>query len=292
MLEIYRCAVDARSDLAPLIDRVFVESKGRSRSMKVSFPNLYFADIADNVYIACRNGVLLGATTVRKFDWWTGGGTLKGAMIGLVCTDEAARGLGVASRILEAISCDLEKEGADFGVLWTTIHGFYERLGWKLCDVGGGGRLELSGPTRCSAVQPVALGEQVYRSLEAIRERFAPERVIRASIDYRVVPPSVNHVELYQSGDCYALVGNRGLSAYLYEMVGDPTGFMRLIMSVASRYEEVYVNENPQSPFGRWLTEWSPTVLGEQQQTMWRQFTARCGAENFCRWYIPYFDRI
>lgn len=294
-LEISRCGMNSFPEIGALVNRVFVESKGRSRKMQKSLPNLCTPEATDNVYIATLDGALVGTTTVRKFRWEANGICFTGAMVGLVCTDEKARGLGVASQIMTAITKDLEVDGTDFGVLWTKIHGFYQRLGWRLCDVGGFGRLSLYG-TGAGLVQPVPCAASHFDILEAIRHRFAAETVQRRPVDYTVIPPYVDSVDLYLTGSrvtsSYALVGNRKRTGFLYEMLGDPADFECLARSVLQRCDEVYVNESRSGAFGQWLASYTGTLLADQDQTMWRTFTNRCKEADFAAWYIPYFDRI
>lgn len=56
----------------------------------------------------------------------------KVAAIGSVVTDEAARGQGLSSRILESCLQEARLQECDFAILWTNLYDFYRRLGFEL----------------------------------------------------------------------------------------------------------------------------------------------------------------
>lgn len=62
-----------------------------------------------------------------------------------VFVEEDARGQGVAGRLLELVSRDMQERGVGTLYLLTNHTGFYERYGWRfLCMAQGDGEAELS----------------------------------------------------------------------------------------------------------------------------------------------------
>jgi predicted N-acetyltransferase YhbS len=276
-----------------LLDNEFVQSRGRLLSLKHRFPHVLRPS---SILAALQGNKIASLIAVRYFRWVTPDATWKGSMIGFVYTRPDHRGRGLASLLMETVRRDMVRDSTDFGVLWTTIPEFYARMGWISRDNGLFGRslAVMRKAPSSSESSLLKMDAAVVEHVEKLRHAWIPERLERSLADYNCIPLPATSVatcliEGHESG-AYAIVGNIGKAAYVYEIVGHPATFGDLWGFIRARYEQVYVNSLRGSPLVQALgsggdVEWEP-----QRLTMWLPLSER--AARSATWYIPYFDRI
>jgi ribosomal protein S18 acetylase RimI-like enzyme len=296
-ISIRRCHQDDLPSLLGLLDNQFLKSKGVLLSLAQRFPRVFLSDNLRNIYIARDGDALCGAVVSRRFLWITSQGCYRGAMVGMVCTDTEYRGRGIASYLLQALRTDWLAAKVDFGVLWTTISPFYERLGWRLQDHGVFGEaLSVEHSSHDMVLSPRATSKVEIGIIEAIRRQYIVERVCREVIDYQVLPPPIVELQVFIEEDTrrqgYAIVGRVGEVGYVYEVVGDPISFSHLWQSISFRYSQIYLNDRAGSPFYEWLRTTTEICWQPQAHTMWLPLSPDA-KENITKgWHLSYFDRI
>ncbi len=284
--------------LVSLLNREFIAGRNRRQSLSVRFPQLLCPENMPNLLVARCDGALCAALSLRVFRWLAGGRLWKGAMVGLVCTDPQYRGRGLGTTLMRCVHSRLRERAVDFGVLWTTIPDFYQREGWTSHDRGALGIAPGQRDAReeCSLV-PRPCREEDFAWLESVRARWQPQRVVRTFRDYCVIPPSCDRVHCFscvspREGEGYALVGERGDTGLVYELLGDPPALKSLWHAIRSRYCRVYVNERWESPTHAWLTAHGPIGWEPQSHTMWLGISADFQECDWSEWHIAYYDRI
>lgn len=289
------CKLDEFEFLLKLIDTEFVFSKNRLRSLVERFPAVYSPNNLSNIYVARCNGVLTASVTVRKFIWHATGRIWQGAMVGMVYTCPAYRKRGIGSTMMQHIQQDLASAGMDFAVLWTKIPRFYERLGWLGNDCSAFGEA-LPEVDKSSGVliKPQNLSENLYKLLNAIRQKNQIEILERVPSDYAAIPFPAETVDLLLSEkpEGYCIVGRTNTACYLYEAPGDPDFWEQLWPSLRCAYPKLYLNQQTGSPFQKWLVENASVKWEAQKLAMWLPLTKQAIGIGIEKWYIPYFDRI
>lgn len=294
---IKKCDIELLPKLLSLVDTEFIYNKGRTVSLATRYPNLFSKNNLDNVFVACSGGTVAATTSVRKFILHSDGRSWSGAMIGLVCTASDARGRGLGSHVMDSIVDECKNTDVDFLVLWTGINGFYERLGWVTEDEGAIGKINLElFYSNDALIDPLNSTKLEFDWIESIRKKYLSRKVLRCKDDYSVIPPSVDFVDffLYKriGFESYAIVGRRERTSFIYEMVGNQESFPVLLHSIGKHVDSVFINDNPNSVSGQWLTKRKCVQWQSQNQTMWYKLSD-CFSNVSCKGlYIPYFDRI
>ena len=122
--------------LLAALDATFITTRGRHGSLAARYPSALGATHLDQLHVGKLQGDILTCCAVRPFDWLVAGQHFRGAMVGMVYTQPAARGQGHAGALLSALVAQLAQQGYDFAVLWSGLEGFYQRLGWIPNDPG------------------------------------------------------------------------------------------------------------------------------------------------------------
>lgn len=122
--------------LIPLLNEEFVYSKQRKLPIEERFPELFSENNLENLYGLYSDGALASFVAVKPVDIYDHGKTYKAFFVGAVFTDHRFRGQGYSSQLMEHVQNQYAAAGADFGVLWTGINGFYKKLGWITADKG------------------------------------------------------------------------------------------------------------------------------------------------------------
>jgi GNAT superfamily N-acetyltransferase len=118
------------------LDATFITTRGRHGSLAARYPSALGATHLDQLHVGKLQGDILTCCAVRPFDWLVAEEHFRGAMVGMVYTQPAARGQGHAGALLSALVAQLAQQGYDFAVLWSGLEGFYQRLGWMPNDPG------------------------------------------------------------------------------------------------------------------------------------------------------------
>jgi len=284
------CTAAELPALIAALDAEFVHARGRSGSLAMRYPELLVAENLDNLHVRRQGEQIVACCVVRHGSWAVGQERWRTALIGLVYTAPAARGKGHAAAVLEATVDACAADGSDFGVLWSGLDGFYERLGWDAHDRGVFGSVRLT--PAAALTEPTLDGER----FETLRARSGVDGIERAPLSYRSVPlPVISVGTLFAragKAESGALVGACGSERYVYEVVGDDDALPALWRDIARGASAVHINEAIGSPFHRWLVCHVPIQFSGQQLAYWRMLSPRARRSAWRNWHIPYFDRI
>lgn len=130
------CSLAEWPTLLAALDATFITTRGRHGSLAARYPSALGATHLEQLHVGKLQGDILTCCAVRPFDWLVAEEHFRGAMVGMVYTQPAARGQGHAGALLSALVAQLAQQGYDFAVLWSGLEGFYQRLGWIPNDPG------------------------------------------------------------------------------------------------------------------------------------------------------------
>lgn len=297
-VSVRRCDPEIFPQLLSLVDDEFIHNKGRHLSLSIRYPSVLSTVNCVNLHMIEIDNVICSAVAVKRFQWLADGQVWKGAMIGLVCTAPQFRAQRLASLVLCTVVEQLREAGEDFAVLWTTINGFYERLGWFVQDRSCFGevtrRVE---PNAFDQVTPYPCNEQNAQWCEQVRSKWVSRRVARTPIDYQAIPVPADNVQCFavsltRDAEGYALVGDCGEEGYLYELIGDSCTFSLIWASITRRYRKLYINDQLRSLSRSWLDKRRDVTWRAQSCAMWLKLSPHMDCAPIDYWYVPYFDRI
>jgi len=118
--------------IAELNDRVFFN--GKEREMFRRWPATFCADNLRNLFVCVENGRLLSHTAINVRDVLIEGAATRMAALGSVCTDDAARGRGLATACVEMACDQAHEDGCDFVYISGGLP-IYRRLGAVDCGI-------------------------------------------------------------------------------------------------------------------------------------------------------------
>lgn len=287
MVAVCVCGAAERAEAIALLDEEFIILRGRSVSLGARFPAA-FSEPGAKLLAAREGGRIVAALLVRPFAWLAAQGTLRGAMIGMVCVRREHRGKGLGSALMSEAAQVLRTQ-ADFAVLWTTQPEFYRRLGWLQADCGIVGRMRGEGG---SAPMAPAQVDALLARIHAAREAQGGERVERSLAGYRtLLPPAVIREALIEAGS-YAVIGRTGDTGYVYEVGGDVAGFAALYDALQRRYGEITLNLMRGSSAHLWFAARPGVAWNEQSLAMWLPVSGAVDMARLARCYVPFLDRI
>lgn len=296
-MEIRACQPDELDRLISVLDEEFIFGKGRTISLRRRFPAVYCRSNLHNILLCMGGKEIASALAVRTFDWREGDRIFRGAMIGAVYTHPAQRGEGSASRLLTEAEIRLREAQADFAVLWTERQSFYTRLGWVAADYSVLGQFapneftpQLSGNVTRLAVEANEL------RINRIRHSRLSTTTLRHPDDCRQMPVPAESMHLLwcenQGKVAYALLGNCGTTAFLYELIGDTDCFPALWEEACRDCQKILINDQAGSLSCRWLTDHTGVSWENKNLAMWLPLSKRVNMPRIRQWHIPYFDRI
>jgi predicted N-acetyltransferase YhbS len=261
--------------LVAALDEEFITGRGRTVSLVRRFPHALSLTRANALYVLREHQRVVASLLVRRFEWRCETQTWKGAMLGMVHTHPNARGRGLGSRLLTSTIDALTGEEVDFAVLWSGLRGFYEKLGWIPHDNG------VFGEVREATKRGGAIVDSGQPTGEVVREPLA----------WHGIPLPATRSRRLEGADAYLLCGEAESARYVYELGGDPRGWLALWSRIPDD-RKCYVNTERGSLTHHWLSQQSTIEWEQQSLTFWRMLSPRAKAAPFQRWYIPYFDRI
>jgi GNAT superfamily N-acetyltransferase len=289
-----QCDQSCLQQYIELVDQVFIRDRFRSGSMLYRYPGLFVAENWRNLFTTWHNHRLIGTAAVKEVVGTLRGFAGRGAMVGLVAVQPEFRGRGFGAALISTVSNTLASRDLDFSVLWTTSPDFYASSGWFPSDCGLFGQLENSGWLECSP--PTQRVSDCLEEIERIRKLWQPMNLVRTELDYSAVPPSVDGLTCFTAGGAdgcvaYAMVGVRGKTGSVYEVVGDSEFYPDLWDQIAAHFSIIYVNDWEGSTSFEWLRRNTRLVWKRQSLAMWmiRENPSMPGVGAM---HIPYFDRI
>jgi predicted N-acetyltransferase YhbS len=280
-----QCRAAELPGLIAQLDLEFVAGRGRTVSLATRFPALLGASNLANIFVARLADRVVAATAVKKFLWIAGGREHFAAMIGMVWTDPACRGRGIASSLLASVA-DALRADTDFAVLWTAQPGFYARAGWAAEDCGSLGEMPGAGAGGPHGAAPDF--ERVRGIWQGLNQRVARDAAWRPPL-----PLAVTSLELYEATGAYALAGRQDGSLYCFEMLGDISGLGPILQQMRESCGKLCFNERTASPVYDWLSgqgvKWQ-----EKPLAMWLPLKMRLVPRTALgkAWYVPWLDRI
>lgn len=294
-VEIRSCRAEEFERLIALLDEEFIFAKGRTISLQQRFPAVYCDANLHNIWVVITDSEIVSALVIRQFDWLAQQRKFRGAMIGGVYTHPAHRKKGWASHLLDTATTHLRKAGVDFGVLWTSQHEFYARLGWVSTDKSVLG--EFVPHNKSSAKTSLVLSRDFdVQQLEKIRSETLPNLLMRSPTAYRHLPLPAENIEVLlqknQSGSACAILGNTGEVGFLYELTGALACFPNLWAEICERYQKIWINDQRGNPSFTWLSTQINVSWEDKNLAMWLPLSERVNKPAFEQWHIPYFDRI
>jgi predicted N-acetyltransferase YhbS len=298
-IQVRECRPNELPTVIEQLDQEFIVSKKRSLSLSRRFPNTLSASNVKQIRVAVLDGVILGALSLRMFDWIANGRLWHGAMVGMVWVDSKHRGMGVGSALLSSAKQAMQEADVDFGVLWTGTPAFYERTGWFVSDQGLFGTTT-TGPTSAfkdAVVSRVPVVSADSAWLERMRANALPTRVIRNSIDYCTIPiPAVDvlcfYVRRNSADEGFALTGEQDGIGYLYELIAPPSLWDPLRSAAAGYFKRLFVNGRAGDSFAQWLAKNKLVKWHPQNKAMWLRVSERLDERKIGTWHIPYYDWI
>jgi GNAT superfamily N-acetyltransferase len=181
---------------------------------------------------------------------------LRVGLVGLVATDPAWRGLGIASAALADAEIWLADRGAALGLLWADDPAFYVARGWRPV----GAEIDVWLPIELAGRLPAAEGAMPaspadHAAMHALYERH-PQRVLRTTEESRALYACGSmEVCVLERGGAIAAYACRGrgrdLQNAIHEWAGDPDSVLalagHLLRSAARRGEPGLVLMAPPS---------------------------------------------
>ncbi|MFO7899562.1 MAG: GNAT family N-acetyltransferase [Planctomycetota bacterium] len=119
---------DDRPAVVDLINRALLHPSHKSGDMDEHFPVLFADENLANCRIITAGGRPVSHVAYLVRDAVVGGPTITTALVGAVCTDEACRGRGLASRVLDDCEARMRKQGVDAAMI-SGGRGLYRRRG-------------------------------------------------------------------------------------------------------------------------------------------------------------------
>ncbi len=201
------------------------------------FPQLYQANNFQHLYVAREKNKIVAHAGFYPATMKVEGFPLPVAGIGGVYTDEAKRGQGLATKLIEKCVEDAKRGGAALAFLWSDQHEFYKKSGFHL--VGRQWTLQLQ-PAHVPALR--ALGEQreiPARALRIVDEPVGEEFLLQSHALLNQYPLGIartleEHSLYLKSGSgrvisawagrqlaAYFVIGKgRDLQGYIHEWAG------------------------------------------------------------------------
>ena len=236
-----------------------------------------------NIFVARDAGRAVAAIAVKPFAWIAGGREFAAAMIGMVWTDPAWRGQGIATRLLQFVD-DALRPVAEFAVLWTARPDFYARSGWLAGDCASFGEIAGTGSAQSrGSPADFALARPLWQSLA--------QRVARDPAWEPPLPLAALSLEMYAAQGAYALAGRQGDALYCYEILGEPARFDAIFRVMRAGCRTLYFNERTGSPAYQWLAR-EGVSWQDKPLAMWLPLRASFAPAATHDWYIPWLDRI
>jgi predicted N-acetyltransferase YhbS len=285
-----RCSGDERAELLGRLDQEFIYGRGRTLGLEARLPEAMGA--AESLFLCAHaERKIVGGLLLRLFEWDDGSSSHRGAMIGLVWTDPAYRGQGVASRMLKAAATEARTSRCEFAVLWTAQPGFYARLGWTSADCGLLGVLDQANTAAPDVTRaaPGTCDVVTLASLAAARNGY---RVVASARRFDTLLPPATERDVLVYADSYAVTGRLVDTGYVYEFGGSPTGLPQIWSALRTRHRPLYLNVRRDDAAHRILAA-DPAVRWETQRlAMWLPLTEEARAFPYGDWYVPFLDRI
>lgn len=126
----------------------------------------------DDLRVGVIDGTVASAVAVLHKTVHVGGAILSMGGIAAVCTRESHRGNGYNTAVLQDAIAHVERHKHDISLLYTGIHGYYERLGWRTLDHVGSHRVTVPRTPSPSPFRGAVRPMRPHDDLPAVREIY------------------------------------------------------------------------------------------------------------------------
>lgn len=225
-----------------LIARVMREGRPFEAECPLVFGGLLDGEPPGRVVSLADGGQVLSACAMLARDAVTPVGVHRVGLIGWVVTDPAARGRGLASKVLDAAERALAADGCELVLLWADDPEFYRRRGYT--EIGAELDVELLPEVldrfpNWAATRPLDPARDAESTLELLAAM--PAHLRRTTAEHRAllgVPGMRAEVALDEDGRvvAYACEGRgEDLVGVVHEWAGDPRAVLALQARAARR---------------------------------------------------------
>jgi GNAT superfamily N-acetyltransferase len=229
---------------------------------------LVFSEGASGRFIIAEESGQVGSTcAILERELLMPGGRLRIGLIGAVSTDEAQRGRGLASAVLERAEAELSSRGCAFSILWADDASFYHKRGYRQI----GAETDYALPVDLLPALPSVDGvrKATVQDFDELHRQYTAHecRVDRSLEDSRVLfaTPGMSVLVHESNGmvDGYACY-ERGqdLKNVIHEWAGAPEGVLACArvwleaLAKQGRHDALYLMAPaPAGPLGTLLTE-------------------------------------
>ncbi len=260
------------------VDEEFIFSRGRTLSLVERFPRAFDRPTPENSVLGFCGADLVCGASIHELTLRLGTEQVRVAAVGAVWTHASFRGRGLGAQLLSEIIHRTRARGFLAIVLWSNLHSFYARSGFRLHDRGWAAEFIGEG-----------LGGGAFPSLAeaAVDALWNESAVVRSAMDWRNIPlPSVRTFIAERNG-ARVIGGELDDRCFVYESSGDSARLREVLGLLHRRYRYLFVNSSPRE---RDLYAACGLVLRPQSLTMWLPLTRE--GELLVDVYVPYIDRI
>lgn len=266
------------------MDNEFLRARNRHGSIEKRFPSLIRRQDPGNIFVArTQRGI---ASVLVTHDTPIDASRVV-RQVGLVSTKPEYRNQGLASALLQFAQSTMTRDGVRHGLLWTTAHPFYAKLGWLIGDLSC--LTSVQGYRQIESKTPEAIDTSRARQADAIRHEWEPNALPRSHDTWLTIPPHADEVELILDDDGYALIGKKNETGYLYEMCGPQHSWPVLWGRVRSRYRYIIANGKSGSAWVRWMSRTNDAEWRHNPLAMHLYQTGGVGSKIS---YLPPFSVI
>lgn len=122
-----------QKEMSKLVEFLDLElRRNNGWSITEEYPTTFTKNNCRNIFIIEEEDQLLSHAAIRYIILKTPQAVFKIAAIGSVVTSSEHRRKGYSHKILDLCVENARKEKADFAILWSDLHSFYEKLGFQM----------------------------------------------------------------------------------------------------------------------------------------------------------------
>lgn len=222
--EVVGCTMDSRAALIGWLDDGLRD--GRHGRLEAEYPVSLASEALDTHRVVYREGAPLSHAMYRCVTAYAPEPVRVG-MIGLVYTDPAWRGRGLAARCIESCCEALEYEGAVAALLWSDKPAFYARMGFESFGVESRWLLDA---TSCRAVREASESHSPERLVDVAAEPDWPRmEALYADKSHRIERSPGDLERLAKAPESICVVARRAGRVVAYAALGRGDDFRGVI---------------------------------------------------------------
>jgi GNAT superfamily N-acetyltransferase len=285
-----------QAKLIQALDLEFIHQRGRSGSVHDRYSQLFSSGAeTDHVVLHDRVGIAANCS-LRPFTYRFEAHSIQGCMFGLVWVRPDIRGRGWGRKVLQHAEEKARGAGAAFGVLWSSIVGFYERDGWFRSDHTAYAVVEKQPFVASAAKADRRELKAEWERIENIRRHTNRGYVERDALAYAFTPLGAETVSLFvhdsdKQLETYALVGESREAISIYEVGGNAPRVEHILNAVVCSSRLLHINAiKTDSVVEQYRAH--GIILTPQAKALIKRFCKGPAREEMQLWSFPYFDWI